>query len=499
VSSPSLRASGPERQAVQTGLDDSAGSGGNLVRGRVPFLGGLAQSVGLLGPSAGAGILVAAVFGIVGPLGWLSWVIGVLAISCVGFAVVALSRRFLTTGGLFPLAGKAGGRVAGYFTAFGAHFWLLIAAPATVIAGGIFMNAFLSLPAFGLKQSHGLVLLFSTIILLATAWIAHAGIQLSIRILLGIELVTGAAIVLLLLFTLFKHPGGVIDHAQFHFAGTSSSTIISGIVLVTYAFGGFESATVLGQEVHNGRKNIPLAVLGSIVVAGLFLAFTQYVTVLGFSGTKLSLASSPNALGDLANIDGIGWYAYIITGGLVLATFANNIALYNAGARMLFTLPREGAGFSWLRRVSRKHQTPTSGILTFMAFNLVVMIAIGIWNLDPVAAYGDLGSLSGFGAITMYVVTCLATVALLARLAPRNIRGILICLLGAGVMSYGMYALFVPFPKGPARVYTLIFISAAAIAVIGYFVLRLRGSTSFQGRSVDEDTALGREESLAEQ
>jgi amino acid transporter len=397
----------------------------------------------------------------------------------------------LTTGGLYPLAAKAGGSIAGYFTAFGALFWLLVAAPAVVLSAGIFVNSFLSLPAFGVQSSTWIVMIFAIITLLGTALIAYLGIQLSVRVLLLIELVTMAVIVLLLIITLFKHPGGVIDHAQFAFSGTKVSTIVSGVVLVTFAFGGFESATILGQEAHRGKRNIPIAVISSIIVAGLFITFTQYVTVLGFSGTSYNLVTSPNSLAQLASIDGITWYGYIVTFGIAAAAIANNIALYNAGARLLFTLPREGAGPAWLSRVNSQHKTPTSGVLVFAFVNLVVILVVGFARMNPVTAYGNLGTLSGYGAIVMYVVTCLATVVFLALRTKRRPLGILICLIGAGIMSYGMYTLLVPFPKYPASVFALIFIGSAAAAIVGYLTLRLRGFSGLRGSSVDKDTASG--------
>jgi amino acid transporter len=461
-----------------------------LARGGVAFLGSLAQSIGLIGPSAGAGILVGAVFGITGHLGWVTWLIGTVSVCCVGYAIVLLARRFLTTGGLYPLAGKAGGRATGFFTAFGALFWLIIAAPAVVLASGIFIMNFLNLHAFGVHQSNRLVIVFAILTALLAAWIAYAGIKIAVEVLLAIELVTGGAIVLLLLYTILKHPSSVVDHAQFHAGNISFQTVLSGIVLVVFAFGGFESATVLGQETIAGRKNIPQAVLGSVLVAGLFLALTQYATVLGFDTAHQDLASSANPLGDLASIDGIGWYAYVINFCLILAVVSNNIALFNAGARMLYTLPREGVRGDWFLRISTKYHTPTSGVLTFLFVNLATMVGIAIWNLTPITAYGDLGTLSGYGVIVMYVVTCIATIIFLARLAPPHLAGIACSLIGGGIMSYGMYTFLHPFPKYPTSVFAWIFIASSAVSVAGYFVLRARGSTAFGGRSVDQDSTL---------
>jgi amino acid transporter len=468
--------------------DRTSGRYGHLARGKVSFFGSIAQSVGLIGPSAGAGLITIPIFGIVGPIGWSTWLIGTVALLCVAYGISVLARRFLTTGGLYPLAGKAAGRAAGFFTMFGALLWLIVAAPAVALGSGIYITDFLNLPAFGVAQTTTLVVVFSVAVAIIAAWIAYAGIKISVEVLLILEAVTMSLIILLLIITLFQHHGGVIDHRQFHFGGTSISTILSGVVLVVYAFGGFESATVLGQEAKDGRRTIPYAVGGSILVAGLFLAFLQYVTVLGFSGTSYHLSASPNALGDLAKISGISWYEYIINGALIVAVLANNIALYNAGARMLFTLPREGAPGRWLLRTSQKYLTPIAGVVVFLLVDVITLAVLGFANANTVIAWGNLGTLSGYGAIVMYVVTLIAVLVFMARSRTANLGGAAICVLGGAIMGYALYKSFNPFPSYPTDVYTWVFVGAAAIAILTYVVIRVRPGRLFEGASVDEDT-----------
>ncbi|MCF8567322.1 APC family permease [Alicyclobacillus tolerans] len=453
-----------------------------LRRGAVTFFGSLAQSVGLLGPSAGVGLVVAGVVGVAGPTAWLTWIVGMVAITFVGYAVLILARRFLTTGGLFPLAGKAAGRFAGYLTAFGALLWLVVAAPAVVIQTGIYMTSFLAL--FGLPSSNWTVIIVSLITLFVTGWLAYRGIEIATRVMLAIEGVTIGLIVILLIVTLIVHPGGIIDPAEFHFSGVHLSTIISGVVLVTFAFGGFESATILGQEASNGRRNIPMAVLGSLLVSGIFFVISTYVMVLGFSGTHYDLASSPNALGQLAIIDGMRWYSYLITGALVGAVVAVNIALYNAGSRLLFTLPREGVAMNWLSRTSSRWQTPTSGILIFLVINLVVVLLVGILGTSPVNAFDNLGTLSGYGAAVMYIVAAVAAAIFLAR--KWSLIGAVACFIGAVVIGYGLYTGFVPFPSYPTSVLAWIFIVLALLVIVGGFFILGRHRSAFQGLSVSE-------------
>ena len=361
-----------------------------------------------------------------------------------------------------------------------------MAAPVVALGAGIFIMNFLNLHAFGVSQSNGLIVTFAILTSVFAAWVAYAGIRISVEILLGIELLTGGVIILLLIITLFKH--GLIDHSQFHSGGIGFQTLMSGIVLVVFAFGGFESATVLGQEAVAGRKNIPLAVIGSVIVAGLFLALTQYVTVLGFSGSNLDLASSSNALGDLAHLDGIGWYSYIVSGGLVLAVVANNIALFNAGSRMLYTLP---GGRPWQVASVGQSQAPHSS------------------RRDPHVPVGQRWDDGRYRHLEPHPTECLRGSRRPLRVRRhRHVRShlhrghhILVEAESQGhrrdrVQSRGWrhhvlrhVSYLHPFPKYLINVFAWIFLGSAALSVVVYLVMRARGSTAFAGISVDEDTA----------
>jgi amino acid transporter len=461
------------------------GGGSELSHGGVHFLGTLAQSVGLIGPTASAGILLGIMFAVVGPMGWLTWIIGAVALCCVASGIVFLSRRFLTTGGLYPLAGKAAGSLGGYSTAFGAMLWILVAAPAVALVGGLFISNFLALSAIGVAPSTGEIIALAAAATIFCAAVSYRGIQVSVEFLLGAELLTMAAVIALMIITLFSHSGSLVDHSLFSFGGTSASTILKGIVLMVFSMGGFESATVLGQEAADGQRSIPKAVLASVAVAALFLAFCQYVTTLGFIGTGKELADSSNALGDLCEINGIHWFAYLIDFGLVIASLSNLVAILNGGSRMLYTIPRETQWFKSLTKVS-PHKTPAVGVAVMLTINIVVVAIVGITNSAPVLTLENLNTLSGYGAVLMYAFTCLAAIHFM--FSRRKYVGALICGLGFALLAYAMYTNFHPFPEAPVSTYAYIFFGLSAAAIVGYFFVRARQPMAFTGMSSDLDT-----------
>lgn len=470
-----------------------AGADGSLEQHSVPFIGSLAQSVGLISPSGGIGIIMGAIFGVVGALAWMSWIIGTIAIGFVAVAIVFLSRRYSTTGGLYPLAAKVGGRTAGFFVAYGALVWLIVAAPAVIIQTGIFFQAFLALPGINIAPQPWILLVVSLLTLVGAGWVAASGVKLSTRVLIAIEAVTLTMLMILMIVTLFVHHGGPYDAAEFSFKGVNFSSIVLGITFVTFSFGGFESATILGEEAHDGRRTIPAAVLGSVIFVGIFLAFAEYAMVLGFSGTHYNLATSASVVPTLALIDGLRWFSYPVAIALVVAIFSGNVALYNAGSRILYTLARERMLPVGVRAINRHTKTPLAGVLIFGVVNLVGVLVVVVFNFNVVTAFDDLGTVSGYGTLVMYSITALAV----AYYATRPSSGVaarfaIIPLIGAAVMVYGLYTDFVPFPvfPGSVLVYTFAVLSVCAVVVYAVMRARFRDHLDSMGSSVESYESL---------
>jgi amino acid transporter len=55
-----------------------------------------------------------------------------------------------------------------------------------------------------------------------------------------------------------------------------------GMVFTILSFGGFEGAATLGEETINPRRNIPVAMLSTVFLTGLFFIFVSYCEVIGF-------------------------------------------------------------------------------------------------------------------------------------------------------------------------------------------------------------------------
>jgi amino acid transporter len=85
-----------------------------------------------------------------------------------------------------------------------------------------------------------------------------------------------------------------LSSAPFTWPGGSKDVLLA-FSLAVLAFGGFEAAAPLAEETRNPRRNVPLAVLGAVVVSGIIYVVGSYALVTAFGvGHVAALASDPN-------------------------------------------------------------------------------------------------------------------------------------------------------------------------------------------------------------
>ena len=111
----------------------------------------------------------------------------------------------------------------------------------------------------------------------------------------------------------------------------------SGLLLI-YAFGGYEVVPVPGGESRNPRRDIPFALIMTIVIVAVLMTLAQIVSV----GTFPQLAESKTPLADSAAVFLGAAGAAMITLGAVISATGNNMGGAISGSRNLFALAEQG-------------------------------------------------------------------------------------------------------------------------------------------------------------
>ncbi len=211
-------------------------------------------------------------------------------------------------------------------------------------------------------------------------WLAFRDMRLAGRLMLGLEAAAVAGIVVLCVSILLQVRPGMSDtiatfQPSANFGGWSGLGF--GMVFCVLSFGGFEGAATLGEETHDPRRNIPIALLATVLGSGLFFTFVAYCEVVGFGGVGIKeLAKSEAPLNDLALRYASPRLAIALDLAAAISCFSGMLGALAAAGRVLFALGRGGLAPS-LGEVHAVHGTPAPAV-SMSAF--LVLLPFVLWG-----------------------------------------------------------------------------------------------------------------------
>lgn len=467
----------PGRATVADAGFGQQSAGEELAHGTVPLAGVMAQAVGIMAPTATMALAIGFIAATAGDGSWLAWLLVTLGVGACAYAIAWLARRHVSTGGLYGLTAQAGGSAGGWFGGVTMIIGQTVAGPALVIGGGIFMGAFLH--RLGVADSKGIVVLGLVLATLYAAGLAHLDVRMSARVLLVMETITVTLVVVLLAISVFQSPGPIFDSSQLGLHGVSAHLLFLSFGFAVYSLAGFDSASVLGREARDPRRAIPMAVVGSVVLCGVFYCVASYIMVRGFAhihGT--TLATNPAPLDGLADSVGVSGFGYVIDLGVAVSFFSCALAAMNASARYFYTLARDGLAPQPLARTHPTRKTPTAAIgLVAIVWLLIALIPILTSRTPALDIYGYLGTASGYAFTVAYAGAALITLVRARRDQGSKAVTMTASAVGVLAMIIALYNSFHPFPQGAYGTVAWLSIAGAAVLVILYAVLRVARPT----------------------
>jgi amino acid transporter len=173
------------------------------------------------------------------------------------------------------------------------------------------------------------------------------------------------------------------------------------MLIVFYAFVGFESAVIPAGEARNAKRDIPLALVRTILAITVFYFLIQIVTI----SVAPEVAGSRTPLADVAMIlmGSIG--AGILTLGAVFSITGNLTSSMLSAPRMLYAMGQLGSLPDWFGRVHPRFHTPSNAILFYAAFSIILALSGGFVLLAVISTIVRL----------MVYVMCIATLPVLHR------------------------------------------------------------------------------------
>lgn len=235
----------------------------------------------------------------------------------------------------------------------------------------------------------------AVIIVLAIAFLLTLGIQESTKINRIMVFVKVGVILLFILVGMFYvKPENWQPFMPFGIDG-----VLSGAALVFFAFLGFDAVSSAAEEVKNPQRNMPIGIIGSLLVCTLLYVAVSLVLTGIVPYTQLNVTDSVSYALQMVNHD---WISGIISLGAVLGMMTVILVMIFGGTRLLYAFGRDGLLPKVMHEVNPKNQTPVKNTWIFA---ILIAFCAGFIPLGTLAELVNMGTLIAFIIVSMGVIS----------------------------------------------------------------------------------------------
>jgi basic amino acid/polyamine antiporter, APA family len=233
-------------------------------------------------------------------------------------------------------------------------------------------------------------------LVLAVAGVLIAGVRESARS--NTVMVVGKVLVLLFFIAVaFSAFNG--DHFS-EFAPNGFDGIEEAAALIFFAYIGFDAVSTGSEEVKRPQRDLPIAIVGSLVIATVLYILVAVAAVGALPADQLAGQDAPLSVA-LSEGAGIGWGADIVTLGALVAITSVVLTMLFGETRIAFSMCRDGLLPERLAAVWERTRTPV--ILTVLFAVPIALIAAFV-PLTEIAELVNIGTLFAFFLVNVAVI-----------------------------------------------------------------------------------------------
>ncbi len=336
----------------------------------------------------GAGIyaLIGQAAGIAGSAVWLAFVFGAILAAITGLSYAELTSMYPKEAAEYVYTKKA-------FHSKSLSFligWLIIitgivAAAAVAIGFGGYLENLTGINPF----------ISAAVLVAALSFLNFWGIKESSRanIVFTIVELGGLLLIIALGFTF-----GDVSSVNLFESPAGFTSIFAAAALIFFAYIGFEDVANIAEEVKDPTRNVPRALIYSIIISTIVYILVAIAVVALVPWQTLAASAAPLATAAEGAFPGAGFVLSIIA---LFATANTVLIILIVQSRMTFGMARDDSLPHVLSRLHKKRRTPWLAILLSM---MVVLGFIAIKNIRTVAEVANFGVFITFIAVNASLI-----------------------------------------------------------------------------------------------
>ena len=195
----------------------------------------------------------------------------------------------------------------------------------------------------------------------------------------------------------FTIPDAMVGHEGWNKHGWGG--VLGGAGIVFYAFIGFDAVSTAAQESKNPKRDMPIGILGSLVVCTiLFVLFSHVLTgVANWQEFKIAGKEASVAYTITTYMLGYEWLASLVTIAILAGFSSVILVLLMAQSRIFYSMSKDGLMPAVFSKLHPRFRTPFKS-------NLILLILASLFGgFVPASVAGNLVS---FGTLLAFILVC---------------------------------------------------------------------------------------------
>jgi APA family basic amino acid/polyamine antiporter len=176
--------------------------------------------------------------------------------------------------------------------------------------------------------------------------------------------------------------------------------VTTAAAIIFFAYIGFDAVSTGSEEAKNPKRDLPFAIIGSLLICTLFYILTA-VGALGIATPAAMEKSDAPLATALKDGAGISWAAWLLALGALIAITSVVLVVFYGQTRIFFAMCRDGLLPEGLAKVNARFGTPAR-----LTIGLGVLIAVlaALVPLSKIVELVNIGTLFAFVLVNIGVI-----------------------------------------------------------------------------------------------
>jgi APA family basic amino acid/polyamine antiporter len=183
------------------------------------------------------------------------------------------------------------------------------------------------------------------------------------------------------------------SHSRYGIGG-----VIHAAAVIFFAYLGFEAVSTAGAESRNPARDMPIGILGALIICTVLYIATSAVLV---GIVPYASLDNPAPIATAVNQIGLPWFAILVKIGAIAGLSSVMLVLLYGQTRIFYTMSRDGLLPSSLASVHRRFKTPW---INTIIVGVAACGAAGFLSLDVLSDVTNVGSLAAFTLVCITVI-----------------------------------------------------------------------------------------------